>query len=162
MQGFVISCGAVVFFQKSRNLSRSLLINNNFYCVLLINPNWQILSPSPNKKVSHQVALFFNVYKRGLRQMHLHLGSLFSITLKLQSKNSIQIQHKRQFFWGKEPFWQSTTIFWFQIVGLVWALLIHAWIQTAKQAKSGTSSRWTRRLQEDFLTLSYGQLQGGP
>ena len=25
MQGCVISCGAVVFFQKSRNLSRSLL-----------------------------------------------------------------------------------------------------------------------------------------
>ena len=34
MQGCVISCGTVVFFQKSRNLSRSLLTNNNFYCVL--------------------------------------------------------------------------------------------------------------------------------
>ena len=33
MQGCVISCGTVVFFQKSRNLSRSLLTNNNFYCV---------------------------------------------------------------------------------------------------------------------------------
>ena len=32
MQGWVISCGTVVFFQKSRNLSRSLLTNNNFYC----------------------------------------------------------------------------------------------------------------------------------
>ena len=32
MQGCVISCGTVVFFQKSRNLSRSLLTNNNFYC----------------------------------------------------------------------------------------------------------------------------------
>ena len=32
MQGCVISCGRVVFFQKARNLSRSLLTNNNFYC----------------------------------------------------------------------------------------------------------------------------------
>ena len=32
MQGCVISCGTVVFFQKSRNLSRSLLTNDNFYC----------------------------------------------------------------------------------------------------------------------------------
>ena len=32
MQGCVILCGTVVFFQKSRNLSRSLLTNNNFYC----------------------------------------------------------------------------------------------------------------------------------
>ena len=32
MQGCEISCGTVVFFQKSRNLSRSLLTNNNFYC----------------------------------------------------------------------------------------------------------------------------------
>ena len=32
MQGCVISCGTVVFFQKSRNLSRPLLTNNNFYC----------------------------------------------------------------------------------------------------------------------------------
>ena len=32
MQGFVISCGTEVFFQKSRNLSRSLLTRNNFYC----------------------------------------------------------------------------------------------------------------------------------
>ena len=32
MQGCVISCETVVFFQKSRNLSRSLLTNNNFYC----------------------------------------------------------------------------------------------------------------------------------
>ena len=32
MQGCVISCGTVVFFQKSRNLSRSLLTNNKFYC----------------------------------------------------------------------------------------------------------------------------------
>ena len=32
MQGCVISCGAVMFFQKSRNLLRSLLTNNNFYC----------------------------------------------------------------------------------------------------------------------------------
>ena len=32
MQGCVISCGTVVFFQISRNLSRSLLTNNNFYC----------------------------------------------------------------------------------------------------------------------------------
>ena len=35
MQGCVISCGTVVFFQKSRNLSRSLLTNNNFYCVVV-------------------------------------------------------------------------------------------------------------------------------
>ena len=27
-----IFCGTVVFFQKSHNLSRSLLTNNNFYC----------------------------------------------------------------------------------------------------------------------------------
>ena len=32
MQGCVITCGSVVFFQKSRNLSRSLLTKNNFYC----------------------------------------------------------------------------------------------------------------------------------
>ena len=32
MQGCVISCGTVVFFQKSRNLSRSLLTYNKFYC----------------------------------------------------------------------------------------------------------------------------------
>ena len=32
MQSCVISCETVVFFQKSRNLSRSLLTNNNFYC----------------------------------------------------------------------------------------------------------------------------------
>ena len=32
MQGCVISCGTVVFFHKSRNLSRSLLTNSNFYC----------------------------------------------------------------------------------------------------------------------------------
>ena len=32
MQGCVISCLTIVFFQKSRNLSRSLLTNNNFYC----------------------------------------------------------------------------------------------------------------------------------
>ena len=35
MQGCVISYGTVVFFQKSRNLSRSLLTNNNFYCATL-------------------------------------------------------------------------------------------------------------------------------
>ena len=35
MQGCVISCGTVVFFQKSHNLSRSLLTNNNFYCVVV-------------------------------------------------------------------------------------------------------------------------------
>ena len=35
MQGCVISCGTVVFFHKSRNLSRSLLTNNNFYCASL-------------------------------------------------------------------------------------------------------------------------------
>ena len=35
MQSCEISYGIVVFFQKSRNLSRSLLTNNNFYCVLL-------------------------------------------------------------------------------------------------------------------------------
>ena len=35
MQGCVISCGTVVFFQKSRDLSRSLLTNNNFYCAIL-------------------------------------------------------------------------------------------------------------------------------
>ena len=34
MQGCVISCGTVVFFQKSHNLSRSLLSNNNFYCAM--------------------------------------------------------------------------------------------------------------------------------
>ena len=32
--------------------------------ILLINSNWQILSPSPNKKVSHQVAFFYNVWSR--------------------------------------------------------------------------------------------------
>ena len=32
MQGCVILCGKVVFFQKPCNLSRSLLTNNNFYC----------------------------------------------------------------------------------------------------------------------------------
>ena len=32
MQGCVITCGTVLFFQKSRNLSQSLLTNNNFYC----------------------------------------------------------------------------------------------------------------------------------
>ena len=32
IQGCVILCWTVVFFQKSRNLSRSLLTNNNFYC----------------------------------------------------------------------------------------------------------------------------------
>ena len=32
MQGCVISCGTVVFIQKSRNLSRLLLTNNDFYC----------------------------------------------------------------------------------------------------------------------------------
>ena len=37
MQGCVISCGTVVFFQKSRNLSRSLLTNNSFYCGKSIN-----------------------------------------------------------------------------------------------------------------------------
>ena len=37
MQGCVISCRTVVFFQKSRNLSRSLLTNNNFYCVTIRN-----------------------------------------------------------------------------------------------------------------------------
>ena len=31
LQGCVIPCGTVVFFQKSRNLSRSLLTSNNFY-----------------------------------------------------------------------------------------------------------------------------------
>ena len=31
MQGCVISCGTVVFFQTSRNLSWSLLTSNNFY-----------------------------------------------------------------------------------------------------------------------------------
>ena len=35
MQGCVISCGTVVFFKKSRNLSRSLLTNNNLYCAAL-------------------------------------------------------------------------------------------------------------------------------
>jgi len=35
MQGCVSLCGTVVFFQKSRNLSRSLLTNNNFYCGLV-------------------------------------------------------------------------------------------------------------------------------
>ena len=35
MQGCVISCGTVVFFQKSRNLLRSLLSNNNVYCGIL-------------------------------------------------------------------------------------------------------------------------------
>ena len=32
MQGCVIPCGTVEFFQKSCNLSRSLLTNINFYC----------------------------------------------------------------------------------------------------------------------------------
>ena len=32
IQGCLISCGTVVFFQKSRNLSLPLLSNNNFYC----------------------------------------------------------------------------------------------------------------------------------
>ena len=32
MQGCVISCGTVVFFQKSCNLSRSSLTSNSFYC----------------------------------------------------------------------------------------------------------------------------------
>ena len=36
MQGCVIPCGTVVFFQKSRNLSRSLLTDNNFYFGLVI------------------------------------------------------------------------------------------------------------------------------
>ena len=36
MQGCVISCGTVVFFKKSRNLSWSLLTNKNFYCVIII------------------------------------------------------------------------------------------------------------------------------
>ena len=36
MQGCVISCGTVVFFQKSRNLSRSLLTKNNFYCEMAL------------------------------------------------------------------------------------------------------------------------------
>ena len=35
VKGCVISCGTVVFFQKSRNLSRSLLTNNNFYGALI-------------------------------------------------------------------------------------------------------------------------------
>ena len=34
MQGCVIPYGTVVFFQKSRNVSQSLLINNNFYCAI--------------------------------------------------------------------------------------------------------------------------------
>ena len=34
MQGCVISCRTIVFFRKSRNLSRSLLTNNNFYCAV--------------------------------------------------------------------------------------------------------------------------------
>ena len=38
MQGCVISCGTVVFFQKPRNLSRSLVTNNNFYCEKVENP----------------------------------------------------------------------------------------------------------------------------
>ena len=35
MQGCVISCETAVFFQKSRNLPRSLLTNNNFYCEMV-------------------------------------------------------------------------------------------------------------------------------
>ena len=35
MLGCVISCGTVVFFQKSCNLSRSLPTNNNIYCAQL-------------------------------------------------------------------------------------------------------------------------------
>ena len=36
VQGCVISCGTVVFFQKSRNLTRSLLTNSNFYCACML------------------------------------------------------------------------------------------------------------------------------
>ena len=32
-----------------------------FSYILLINPYWYILSPSANEKVSHQVAIFYNV-----------------------------------------------------------------------------------------------------
>ena len=39
----MISCGTVVFFQKSRNLSRSLLTNNNFYCVCALLHSWCVL-----------------------------------------------------------------------------------------------------------------------
>ena len=31
------------------------------YIVVLINPNWYILSPTANKKFSHQLAFFYNV-----------------------------------------------------------------------------------------------------
>ena len=55
MQGYVISCGTVVFFQKSRNLSRSLLTNNNFYCVM---------------KLDLKVTFLF-VLKKGLKMVKL-------------------------------------------------------------------------------------------
>ena len=48
MQGCVISYGTVVFFQKSRNLLRSMLTNNNFYCAIVhIEQNTSVFGLTP-------------------------------------------------------------------------------------------------------------------
>ena len=39
--------------------------------MLLINPNWHILSPSPNKKVSHQVGFFLQCEKIRIQKFTL-------------------------------------------------------------------------------------------
>ena len=53
MQGCQISCGTVVFSQKSRNLSRSLLTNNNFYCEILQTRIALHLETQQQQKSSH-------------------------------------------------------------------------------------------------------------
>ena len=58
MQGCVISCGTVVFFQKSRNLSRSLLTNNNFYCEL----GFENLTSSPKFVTAPSCLMFLKSF----------------------------------------------------------------------------------------------------
>ena len=59
MQGCVISCGTIVFFQDSRNLSRSLLTNNNFYCAdwLITEMQFEDTTTFPRR---HEIKLSLN------------------------------------------------------------------------------------------------------
>ena len=60
MQGCVIPCGTVVFFQKSCNLSRSLLTYNNFYCALTTKLSFFKSNHFPIKSKWFQVQLISN------------------------------------------------------------------------------------------------------
>ena len=122
MQGCVISCGTVVFFQKSRNLSRSFLTNDNFYCEPLKECPQEKLRNKEKKEIfklrsfAHEVKTtcrdrsyqtrFFYLNKKPLPQIKPlpRLQMKVPNTKKLERRDYVALQRTHDFYHSKSHY----------------------------------------------------------